>query len=256
MATSSKTPQPRPLNALQLRFVEELCVDWKKAPAARRAGYSEASAKQIANRLWKDDRIKAAVAVRAAELAMNSSEATARMSAWARSSMAELFTRELVPHAPLVERPVGQLIAELKDEVEFEQELAIRAEALIDDKKAQKKFRAEVAKEHVRRQLLLIRYEMELARNPAATKWVHGPTVAREQVHLDLAKALALEAAGLIKKVTPGRYGTSVELYDAKDATDKILKLLGAYAPEKFDHTSGGQPLPGTQLYLPDNGRD
>jgi hypothetical protein len=256
VATSDKSDISKPLNDLQLRFVEELCVDWKKAPAARRAGYSEKSAKQIANRLWRDERIKAAVAVRAAELAMNNSEATARMSAWARASMSDVFTRELVPHSPLIEKKVALLLEELKEEIEFEQELAIRAEALIDDKKAQKKFRTGVHKKHVQRQVLLMRYEMELERNPAATKWVHGPTVAKETVHLDLAKALSMEAGGLIKKVTPTRFGTSVELYDAKDATDKILKLLGAYAPEKFDHTTGGQPLPGTQLYLPDNGRD
>ena len=33
----------------------------------------------------------------------------------------------------------------------------------------------------------------------------------------------------LIKKVSNGAYGLSVELYDAKDATDKILQLHGRY---------------------------
>lgn len=231
-------------------------MDWKKAAAARRAGYSEASAKQIANKLWRDERIKAAVAKRAEELAVTASEATARMSGWARASMADVFTLEVVPHSPLVERPLAQLLVELKAEIEFEQELAIRAESLLNEAKAQKKFRAAVAKEHQARLLLQMRYEMELERNPAATKWVNGPTVAKEQVQLDLVKALQMEAGGLIKKVTPTRYGTAVELYDAKDATDKILKLLGSYAPEKHDLTTNGQALPGTQLYLPDNGRN
>lgn len=255
MSTTAKNDQPKPLNAQQLRFVEELCVDWKKAPAARRAGYSEKSAKQIGNQLWRDERVKAAVAVRAQELSVSAAEATAKLSGWARADIADLFTREVVPHTPIVERPLAQLVAELRAEIEFEQEFAIRAEALLTDAKAQKKFRAATAEAHQRRQLQLWRYEMELERNPTATKWVPGATVARQEVQLDLVKALDLQAGGLIKKVTPTRYGTAVELYDAKDATDKILKLLGAYAPEKHDLTTNGESLPGTQLYLPDNGR-
>ena len=256
MSAAAEKLASKPLTTLQLRFVEELCVDWKKAAAARRAGYSAATAKQIANKLWKDERIRAAVAVRSAELSVSTSEATAKLSAWARADIAELFTRELVPYTPLVERSVGQLIEELKAEIEFEEELAIRAEPLLKDPKAQKKFRKAVGAEHVSRQLRLMRLEMEFERDPKATKWVAGATVAREQVQLDLAKALASEASGLIKKTTPTRYGTGVELHDAKDAVDKLLKLQGAYAPEKHDLTTNGKELPGTQLYLPDNGRN
>jgi phage terminase small subunit len=256
VSAAAENPNPRPLNTLQLRFVEELCVDWKKAAAARRAGYSVKTAKQIANRLWQDPRIRAAVATRSAELSVGTAEATAKLSAWARADIAELFTRELVPYTPLVEQPLAQLIEELKDTIKFEQELAIRAEALLKDPKAMKKFRKAVDAEHVSRKLQLMRMEMEFERNPKATKWVPGATVAREQVQLDLAKALASEASGLIKKTTPTRYGTGVELHDAKDAVDKLLKLQGAYAPEKHDLTTNGKELPGTQLYLPDNGRD
>jgi phage terminase small subunit len=256
VSAAAEEPKAKPLNALQLRFVEELCVDWKKAAAARRAGYSTHTAKQIANRLWQDKRIKLAVAKRAAELSVSTAEATAKLSGWARADIAELFTRELVPYTPLVERPLTELIEELKAEMEFEAELAIRAEALLKEAKAQKKFRKAVAAEHVGRQLRLMRMEMEAERNPKATKWVPGATVAREQVQLDLAKALAAEAGGLIKKTTPTRYGMGVELHDAKDAVDKLLKLQGAYAAEKHDLTTNGKDLPGTQLYLPDNGRD
>lgn len=256
MAAVAKKSTSKPLSAQQLRFVEELCVDWKKAAAARRAGYSEKTAKQIANNLWRDERIKVAVAARAAELSVGTAEATAKLSSWARADIADLFTRHVVPHTPLVEKPLGQLIDELKAEMEFEQELAIRAESLLKDFKTQKKFRKGVAAAHATRQLQLMRYEMELERNPRATKWVPGATVAREEVQLDLAKALKSEASGLIKKTTPTRYGLGVELHDAKDAVDKLLKLQGAYAPEKHDLTTNGKDMPGTQLYLPDNGRD
>lgn len=49
---------------------------------------------------------------------------------------------------------------------------------------------------------------------------------------------------------------TEVELYDAKDAVHKILQIHGRYAPQKFDHTTKGEALqPGSNIYVPDNGR-
>ena len=254
-APKKETP-PKPLNAQQQRFVVELCVDWNKAAAARRAGYSEKNAKQIGYSLWADQRVKAAVALRTEQLAMSVGEATVRMSGWGRSSIEDVFTIEVEEYRPRVQKPLTEVIAELKADMDDEQELAIRAEALLSDKKIMKKFRAQVARAHQRRQVQLWRYEKMLERNPEALTWVLGPPIAREVAQLDLVKALRAKAGGLIKKVTPTRFGTGVELHDAKDATDKILKLHGAYAPEKFDHTTKGQPLPGVQFYLPDNGRD
>lgn len=234
-AAPTEAPPQRPLTTQQLRFVEELCADWNKAGAARRAGYSRDTAKQMGQKLWRDPRIKAAVAKRTEELAMTAGEATVRMSSWGRASIKDVFTIEVEEHRPRIERPVVAVITDLKAEMEFEQELAIRAESLLTDPKAQKKFRQGVARAHQRRQLDLMRYEMLLERNAEATTWVMGPSVARKVAQLDLVKALELEAGGLIKKITPTRFGIGVELHDAKDATDKILKLVGAYAPQKFD---------------------
>ena len=254
-AAPTKAPSQRPLTAQQLRFVEELCADWNKAGAARRAGYSHDSAKQMGQKLWRDPRIKAAVAKRTEELAMTAGEATVRMSSWGRASIEDVFTIGVEEHRPRIERPVALVVADLKAEMEFEQELAIRAEALLTDKKVMKKFRQGVARTHQRRQLDLMRYEMLLERNPDTTTWVVGAPVARKVAQLDIVKALEMQAGGLIKKVTPNQFGTAVELHDAKDATDKILKLLGAYAPQKFDHTTNGDNMLGSNIYVPDNGR-
>jgi hypothetical protein len=35
-----------------------------------------------------------------------------------------------------------------------------------------------------------------------------------------------------------------------------VLKLLGAYAPVKIDATTNGKDLPGSNIMMPDNGRD
>ena len=254
-AAQATKENAKPLTQLQKRFVEELCVDWKKGPAARRAGYSADTAKQMGQKLWADPRIKAAVKARTEELAMTAGEATVRMSSWGRASIEDVFTIGVEEYRPRIERPVAVIIDDLKAEIEFEKELAIRAEALLAGKKMQKKFRQGVAQAHQMRQLDLMRYEMMLDRNPDATAWVLGAPEARKVARLDLVKALEMQAGGLIKKVTPNQFGIGVELYDAMDATDKMLKLLGAYAPQKFDHTTNGNDLPGSNIYVPDNGR-
>ena len=50
-----------PLNAKQARFVQEYIIDLNGNQAAIRAGYSEKTAYSQANRLLKDERIKAAI---------------------------------------------------------------------------------------------------------------------------------------------------------------------------------------------------
>jgi len=78
---------------------------------------------------------------------------------------------------------------------------------------------------------------------------------AKEHLHL-IKKVKQTRSTMLIGEVERVEVRTEVELYDAKDAVHKILQIHGRYAPQKFDHTTLGQPLPGSNIYLPDNGRD
>lgn len=85
---------------------------------------------------------------------------------------------------------------------------------------------------------------------------------------INLAHAEAQENTHLLRKVRQRRrivrtehaeieeITTEIELHDAKDAVHKTLQLLGRYAPQKFDHTNnGGSFEPGSNIYVPDNGR-
>ncbi|WP_161599523.1 terminase small subunit [Hymenobacter nivis] len=87
---------------------------------------------------------------------------------------------------------------------------------------------------------------------------------------INLAHVEAKEYLHLLKKVKQKRHitrtdngefediTTEIELHDAKDAVDKILKLHGRYAPQKYDHTTNGKDLPSgppPNIYMPDNGR-
>ncbi|WGM40307.1 terminase small subunit [Caulobacter sp. NIBR1757] len=61
-ATNAPSSQPRALSPRQLRFVQELRRDGQATPAARRAGYSQRSARWAAYRLMRDPRVQALLA--------------------------------------------------------------------------------------------------------------------------------------------------------------------------------------------------
>lgn len=76
---------------------------------------------------------------------------------------------------------------------------------------------------------------------------------------LDLKKALGEGRLGLVKKFvrSEGKYGTSVriELHDAQAALVQLGRYHGLFT-DRVDHTTGGEPVAGVRIYLPDNGRD
>jgi len=77
------------------------------------------------------------------------------------------------------------------------------------------------------------------------------------QEHLHLIKELTqTTTTTMVGEMERTERRTTVKLHDAKDAVHKILQIHGRYAPQKFDHTTADQPLPGSNIYLPDNGRD
>jgi phage terminase small subunit len=79
---------------------------------------------------------------------------------------------------------------------------------------------------------------------------------AEAKAHLHLIREMTQTRSTIIMgDVERTEVRTVVKLHDAKDAVDKILKIHGRYAPQKVDHTTDGQPLPGTNIYVPDNGR-
>lgn len=76
------------------RFVEEYLVDYNGAAAARRAGYSAATAKQEAYRLLKDDEIMAAIQQRLDALSMTAGEATKRLTDWGRGNFEPFVNKD------------------------------------------------------------------------------------------------------------------------------------------------------------------
>jgi len=71
----------------QKRFIEQYCVHFNGARAAREAGYSEETAKEIASQNLTKLNIKNAIDLRLQELTMSASEATKRLTDMARGSI-------------------------------------------------------------------------------------------------------------------------------------------------------------------------
>lgn len=70
------------------RFVEEYCVDFNGAEAARRAGYSPTRANRQAYVLLRREDIRSAIDARLDELSMSAAEVTKRLTDWGRGTLA------------------------------------------------------------------------------------------------------------------------------------------------------------------------
>ncbi|RSK50086.1 terminase small subunit [Hymenobacter rigui] len=251
------TPSKKKLTALQQRFCEAYARLWKGAPAARVAGYATGSAKQTALDLLKDERILAAIKEEAVRLGMSIDEATVRMSEWGRVTADDVLTKVEYEETTKIHQPLEEAIQAIKDDIDYEYEFMVRSwEVLGTSEEDQGKELLQHQAWVKHRKLDILRHKMQLERNPNAFRIIDGPKVKKYRMQVDLVKVHDLQAGHMIKKVKETKYGLEVELHDARDATDKILKLNGAYAPVKVDHTTNGNDMPGSNIMMPDNGRD
>lgn len=91
--TKQEAPTEPTLTAKEQAFLEYYLECFNGAEAARRAGYSKASARQIAHRLLTKAYIRAAIDKRLGELAMGSDEVLARLTYQARGDVSPFLKR-------------------------------------------------------------------------------------------------------------------------------------------------------------------
>ncbi|OIN59099.1 terminase small subunit [Arsenicibacter rosenii] len=207
----------------QKRFVEEYLIDFNGAAAARRAGYSESTARQTAyGLLQENEEVKAAIQKALDEQAMSKGEAMRRLTDIAQTRLNDYFIVRQVKQVTKVEKPLAEVIATLETKVVFEDKYAAAAELSENEQKAH-----ESAQTQRRREI--IRLQLELQENPDATRMVDGPTEIVEEVVLDLPKLVKDKRNGLIKTFKYNEFGPVVEGYPVDAALDKILHIHGAY---------------------------
>ncbi|AUD00951.1 terminase small subunit [Spirosoma pollinicola] len=237
------------MTAIQQRFVQEYTVDGIGAAAAVRAGYSKKTAKQKAYELLQNEEIVNAIKERWVSLAMTAEEATKRLSDIAATRLNDYITVEEVWDTPMIKKHLSVLIAELQLELDIEEEVADRTglfdgngETSKKDKKlteAQDEFFLEQAK----RKRQIVRYEVELEKNPMAYRFVKGEPILIKKPSVNLIELAKAQERGNIKKISFNERGLpSVEGYAADNAMQTILKLNGKLI-DRQDHTTKGESL-------------
>lgn len=116
------------LNQKQTAFVEEYLTCWNSAEAARRAGYSEKTARSIGSENLTKPDIKAAIEARLAELKMSADEVLVRLTKIGRANIADFAhvssgndLRELGDSAAVVKKFKRKITRDNKTETEYEE---------------------------------------------------------------------------------------------------------------------------------------
>jgi phage terminase small subunit len=222
------------LSPQRRKFVEEFCVCLNATKAATAAGYSEKTARFQGSRLLTIVNIKIAIKAVLDTAGMDPEEIAARWDRIARVDLSDFYTKVEYEEKTKVLRPMMERIAELNYEIDFEDRVAKR-QTLDEDDAERHYYRQQ------RRRNDIIRCEVELEMNPAATYQADGPPVKKYRMELDLVKAEELGVLDLIKSITEGRNGTGITLRDPDAALDNLAKWRGMTT--KLDITSGGQPI-------------
>ena len=210
------------LTQKEQRFCEEYLVDFNQTQAAIRAGYSKKTAGVIGWENLRKPKIRAVIDKKLQELSLSAEETSKMLSDMARGKLNDYYVIRKVQHTPQIEISLKDHIKTLQEEIDFEEEFASQADYDKDE------IEAHLRQQHNRRRQIL-RYQLILKKNPKAKIVVDGPTEWVEVAELDMVKLVADKERGKIKSVTPGQFGTKVELYDAKDALINVAKIHGLF---------------------------
>lgn len=227
---------PKKLTAKEKRFCEEYMIDFNATQAAIRAGYSEKTARQIGYENLTKPYIRDFINQKLREKSLKAEETAKLITDIAKSSLNDFFTIRQVEHTPRVIKTLKELIKILREEIKFADEYAAQAQLNEDETKhheAQQKYR--------RRDIL--RYQLELKRNPNATRIVDGETVFIDHAELDMVKLVKAKESGRIKSVSHTQFGIKVEMYAADAALIAMARMHGLFIDKTEITGKGGEPL-------------
>lgn len=220
----------------QRRFIEIYCSNgFNGTQAAIDAGYATKGARTEAARLLANANIRDLIRIKLDELTLTSEELTKKTADIARGNLADYMTTRMVEYTPMVRKGLNELIAELEYELMLKEEFCAEKgyteeaydeyQALLEPKRDQ-----------------ILAYQIELRRNPFATRLVSGETELVPHVELDMQKLIADKERGIIKSFKYGKNGLEVELYSADAAMDRLMRVRGMYK-DKLDITTKDQSL-------------
>lgn len=224
------------LTPKQQRFCEEYLIDFNGTQAAIRAGYSEKTAKSMAWENLTKPYLKEYLEERMKQLSLTAEETVKLMSDIARSSLNDYLIKRTVEKRAKVRKHLSELIQEANNEIEFEQEYADRVELTEDDLIDHYKRIKELKKR-------VIRYEIELEKNPNASRIVMGEPELVETIEIDFVKLAEDKQHGKIKSLQWTEFGPKVELYPADKMLTNMANLHGLFTNKLQLLNRNGDPI-------------
>ncbi len=206
----------------QQRFIEEYCVDFNATQAAIRAGYSQSTARAVGCENLTKPNISEKIKEHLESLTLSAEETTKMIADMAKANITDYMVKKTVEHTPRVRKGLQELIDELEYKLELEEEFCAEkgfTEKEYDD------FQEQL--QPIRDKIL--RYRIELRKNPDASRIVNGETEFIDTFDLDIEKIKADKQFGKVKSFKQGKYGLEVELYASDAALDKLAKIHGLY---------------------------
>jgi len=218
--------KPDKFTEKQLRWVEEYPKHFNASRAARDAGYSVESARDMGYQNKQNPALMALVDERHRALTMSADEATRHLSDVASTRLNDYMVVRQVQGHEQIEMRVNVLAERQQQEIAFIEEFASKQGIALFSVLGPTKLgeRLLAAKEQ------LLEYELDLMRHgPDATRLVAGKPMAMEVAELDLVALARAKATGRIKSFSQTKDGVKVETYAADTAARDILKLNGRY---------------------------
>ena len=191
--------------------------------AALSAGYKNGPGiRQTAHTILTKADVKAYITQSLRESAITSEEVKEMITDLSRGSLNNYMVTKHVEHTPKIKVSLLHVIQQLREQISFEQEVfAATCDSMTDDEK-------EAYHEMIKRwEGQITRSEIELKRNPTATRIVNGPTELVEVAELDVVALARDKKLGRIKSFKQTRDGVQVETYAADGAIAQLAKIVG-----------------------------
>lgn len=215
------------LTVKEQRFVEEYVKDFNATQAAIRAGYSKNTARQIGYENLTKPHIKAEIQKLLTDLSLGKEETKKLITDIATANPSNYFKKVKVEKSKRIKKGLQQLIDEVRAQIEFEDEFAMQANL-------QKKELERHEKDQESRRRQIIRYKIELKKNPKAFRIVSGPTELVDDVELDLVALVEDKEGGRIKSIKNGKYGVEVDLLPADNALTNMARIHGLFVDKSI----------------------
>ncbi|WP_324671053.1 terminase small subunit [Hymenobacter sp. GOD-10R] len=263
---SADAPNTPKLTDKQQRFVEEYCVDWNGTQAAIRAGYSDSAAAEIAYENLRKPHIRAAIDERLTTLSLSAGETTKLISEIAQTSVNDFVVVKKVEHTPKIAQPLAEAIALLEKEIAFDEEYAARSVDILGFIGEQRvAYLSDKQYDINKKRLQVLRWQMQLDRDPDATTVVNGKPELVDRAELDLVKLAQAKERNRIKSWQPSEFGIKVEMYDALGALRDMGRVHGIFEKDntqaaatavinaKVEVISSGVPIARSEKEAADN---